>query len=159
MMLGVLRSNDGRYFAACSPADGTPGYDAFTAAVTGTHKRFLPALTIAGNIPDNGTVSRGGMSLSAAFLRSCTVNGSPIAGRCAAPKLLHYAIRNQLPRPWVMSEVMYDPTGTNPTYKDYITAPSCNTCKGLLPYMACPRKEQARLVEFTGLIHRQWAGW
>lgn len=159
MMVGVLRSNDGRYVAACSPANASDGYNAFIGAVTGTHKRFLPSLTIAGNIPDDGSRSRGGLPLNARFIRSCKVDGSPMAGRCAAPKLLHFAIKNLLPRPWVMSEVMYDPAGTSLAYRDYITAPSCSTCAVLLPYMVCPRKQHVNLQVFTDLIRDHWGGW
>ncbi len=156
MMLGVLRANDETWVAACSPADGTAGYNAFRNAVTVTHKRFLPALAIAGNIPDRGTVSRGDLKLNPAFLRSCTVANAPIAGRCAAPKLVHYAIRNNLPRPWTMSEALYDPARASETYEDYQTAPSCDTCKVLLPNMLCPRNAPASVQEFTGLIRKTW---
>ncbi len=158
MMLGVLRSNDGQWVAACSPADGTPGYNAFRGALTGHHKRFLPALVIAGNIPDDGSRSFGGLPLAASFIRSCTVQNAPIAGRCAAPKLVHYAIRLSLPRPWTMSEVLYDPAGSNPNYTDYLTAPSCATCGVLLPQLLCPLKASATLKEFTGLIRNSWGG-
>jgi hypothetical protein len=58
-----------------------------------------------------------------------------------------------------MSEALYDPAGTNPHYKDYMTAPSCATCRALLPNMLCPKNEPASLLQFTGMIRKSWGGW
>ncbi len=160
MMIGVLRSNDGRWVAACSAAEGTPGYNAFREALSHRHKRSIPPLAIVGNIPSRDNASRGGQLISAAFMRSCRVGNAPIAGRCAAPKLLLHAIGQRLPRPWTMSEVLFDPAGTNRNYTAYATAPSCATCKNLLPHLLCPSKADVVLHEFNGLIQKSWgASW
>ena len=156
MMISVLRSNDGRWVAACSPADGTPGYNAFRGALTGPNKRFLPELVVAGNIPYEGVRSFGDVPLPTSFIHSCTVKNAPFAGRCAAQKLIHYAIRLSLPRPWTMSEVLYDPARAHPNYTDYQTAASCATCSILLPQLLCPLKESTPPKAFTALIRKSW---
>ncbi len=160
MMIGVLRSNDGRWIAACSAAEGTPAYNAFREALSHRHKRSLPPLSILGNTPRRYNHSHGGRVISEAFIRSCRVGNAPIAGKCAAPKLILHAIAHRLPRPWTMSEVLFDPAGTNRNYTAYATAPSCATCKSLLPHLLCPSKADVALNEFNGLIQQSWgASW
>ncbi len=149
MMIGVLRGNNNTFYAASSPADGTAGQLAFRATVQGI--RFV-RFTLCGNIPDQGSTSRAGSRVTAQVIRQCTVNGSPIAGRCAAPKLVHYAIGNNIPRPWCMSEVLYDPLGQNPHYDHFQTAQSCLSCRNLLPQMLCTRGNAPNLIEFRGAL-------
>lgn len=157
MMIGVLRSSDDLWFAACSPHDGTAGYNAFVASIR-TKKHFLPRLTVVGSLPQNQSDTRSGQTLSARDIRSCTVNGHPIAGRCAAPKLLHFAVSNNLRRPWTMSEVFYDPANLNQIYKDYITAPSCQSCQNLLPLILCKHSAgDINMNQFIGMMRT--VGW
>jgi len=44
MMIGVLRGNNETYFAACSPADGTPGQIAFSNAIQAGRYKLPPIL-------------------------------------------------------------------------------------------------------------------
>ncbi len=149
MMIGVLRGNNNSFYAACSPADGTPGQVAFRNVVQGI--RFI-RFALAGNVPDAGSTSRGGVRVSAQMIRQCTVAGNPIAGRCAAPKLVHYAIAHAVPRPWSMSEVLYDPLNQNPHYDHFQTAQSCLSCRQLLPRMLCTQGNAPSLIEFRGFL-------
>jgi hypothetical protein len=157
MMIGILRDRAGTYVAACSPAEGTPGYQAFLTAIQ-TKRAFLPQLRVTGDLQMGQLRTRGGDRLSGAQVRACTVLGQPIAGRCAAPKLIHYAMSNDLPRPWVMSEVMHDPTGQNRHHASHVTAESCQTCARLLPLMLCGHTHGEGLLTFRGLMQRQWQG-
>lgn len=158
MMIGVLRSNNDTFFAACSPADGMPGQIAFANAIqVGRYK--LPPITLVGNLPARGTISRGGRVVSAQDIRNCTVAGQPIAGRCAAPKLIHIATQQAAPRPWRLSEVWFDPALKSAAYRHLDTAESCQTCSKLIPLLLCKQVPDVDLISFTGLIRAQWTGY
>lgn len=158
MMIGVLRGNNDTYFAACSPADGTPGQIAFASALQAGRFK-LPRLTLVGNLPARGALARGGRTVSAQEVRSCTVTGHPIAGRCAAPKLIHVAAQSATPHPWRLSEVWFDPALQNQSYRHLDTAESCQTCRRLLPLLLCKQGADVDLLSFSGLIRAQWAGY
>lgn len=157
MMIGVLRGNNDTFLAACSPADGTPGQMAFAVAVQ-TGRFRLPGLILAGNLPNAGTTSRGGRTVGAAEIRRCSVAGHPIAGRCAAPKLIHVAQQQNVPRPWSLSEVFFDPALANPHHIHLNTAESCQTCRQLLPLLLCKDGPEVNLITFTGIIRAHWPG-
>jgi hypothetical protein len=158
MMLGVLRGENGSWFAACSPADGQPGQVALQNAVRNGRVKLPSPMTLVGNLPAAGSTSRGQKPVTAQDVRNCTVNGQPIAGRCAAPKLIHVAIQQNIQRPWRMSEVWFDPALQNNTYRHLDTAESCLTCRNLLPLLLCNQGPDVNLITFTGLIRAQWGG-
>lgn len=151
MMIGVLRSNNEIYYAGCSRADGTIGQIAFENAIR-AGRFVLPAIRLVGNLPADGSVSRGGRTVSASAIRACTVASQPVAGNCVAPKLIHIATQQDAPRPWRLSEVLFDPTLGNENYRHLDTAESCQSCRRLLPLLLCKKGPEVDLRSFFGMI-------
>ena len=74
--------------------------------------------------------------------QSAKVAGAYKPGNCAAPRLIEAALKDpdvsHDPMTWSMSEVMYNPTGSNQQWWHGLTANSCDTCEKLVPMLLCP---------------------
>lgn len=83
------------------------------------------------NPSDNGKKfrTRGGSQISQITIEDLSA--------CAAPKLLHGAIRAG-EYPCAMTEVWYDPEQTNTEYPDRHTIESCDACRSTIPFLLCP---------------------
>lgn len=73
--------------------------------------------------------------------QSAKVGGAYKPGNCAAPRLVEAAIEDGTvtkdPSLWAMSEVMYNPSGSNQQWWHGLTAHSCATCDKLVPMLLC----------------------
>lgn len=56
---------------------------------------------------------------------------------CAAPKLIHAAIKNS-EYPCAMTEVWFDPDRVHGMYPDEHTIESCDECRKTIPFLLCP---------------------
>jgi hypothetical protein len=75
--------------------------------------------------------------------QSAKVAGAYKPGNCAAPRLIEAALEDPTvttrdPSTWSMSEVMFNPSGSNQQWWHGLTAYSCATCEKLVPMLLCP---------------------
>lgn len=154
MMIGVLVANNGNVYAACSPADSQPGQLAFVQACQ--RVGMVPFIQC-GNVPARGVATAGGRQMSPSEMARCRpTQQDPIQGRCAAPKMIHIALSQRAPRPWTMSEMLWDPAGQNAQYTPLWHAQSCNTCQRLLPRMLCKSNSEDVSLITVGFMRDQF---
>ena len=136
VMLGVLIDTAGHIAVAVS-GTAQPKHDRVALAVQALYPtaEMVPvdALDPVADIAHNGC----GITLEeSGHCRAADDLATAVPGSCAAPKLVGYALRNDWPRPYVMSEAWSRST-QGETFKFAQSEPieSCNTCCKLLPLM------------------------
>jgi hypothetical protein len=92
--------------------------------------------------------TRGGIKVSPALIDQCKVKNEPLT--CAAPKMIHYANRNNYPWPYSMTEVMFNPSTHTRFFKQHMgftvhghTIESCPTCQAIVPLLLCTEKSSS----------------
>jgi hypothetical protein len=136
-MIGLLIAADGSMVATTSSTDGSQNRRLL---IIGIRLSQYGNIAVAGDLDLTKPLpNAGGAAVAVDEREGCQPAGCPVPGQCAAPKLIAYAIANNLPRPYVMTEVWSERNQGDKerAFKANEPIESCYSCGSLVPLLMC----------------------